>query len=277
LQALNVLGDLALVPKFGAAGAALATFMSELLKFPLLLLLSAKRRRLRVRLRLPRLKALLPLLSMAGPLFLFELGMSVNYMLIQSLGTQFSVASTAAFQALWNPVNFLCFFCYPFKQVAPVFLPGLLKNETPAVGGSPKSLEFLRVLTGIAFFTSLALAAVGVGFTMSPGIFSQDSSLWPEIRTFAPFVAVAIALVPHAQALEGVLLGIGDLAFLSRMQILNTVIVAAGFFLAKLVGLGVRGGWSVLIAFYFSRALQGALRVWVTNRPWKASKVNSGS
>ena len=44
---------------------------------------------------------------------MFEMGLSVCYGVIQSMGTQFSVAATAAFQALWNPTTFLTFVTCP--------------------------------------------------------------------------------------------------------------------------------------------------------------------
>ena len=46
--------------------------------------------------------------------------MSICYMMIESLATQFTVTSTAAFQALWAPLGVLGFFTYPLKQAAQV-------------------------------------------------------------------------------------------------------------------------------------------------------------
>ena len=74
--AINVLGDLALVPTMGAVGAAWATLVSQLAALPLLLLLAARRNRIPVRLRRPRASELMPLLSASGPLFCFEMGLS---------------------------------------------------------------------------------------------------------------------------------------------------------------------------------------------------------
>ena len=53
-------------------------------------------------------------------LHFFELGMSICYVMIESLATQFTVTSTAAFQALWAPLGVLGFFTYPLKQAAQV-------------------------------------------------------------------------------------------------------------------------------------------------------------
>ena len=102
-------------------GAAWATLISQVVQLPFLVLLARTRRRLPVTLRVPTTAEMKPLFSASGPLFVFEMGLSICYVLIQSLGTQFSVASTAAFQALWNPVSFLSFCTYPLKQAAQVF------------------------------------------------------------------------------------------------------------------------------------------------------------
>ena len=110
---LNIVGDLLLVPKLGAVGAAWATLFSQAACLPYLLWLSRKRDRLPVKLRLPTKEAASSLFQAAKPLFVFEMGLSVCYGVIQSMGTQFSVAATAAFQALWNPTTFLTFVTCP--------------------------------------------------------------------------------------------------------------------------------------------------------------------
>ena len=128
--ALNVVGDLLLVPRVGAVGAAWATLGSQLVALPLLLALSVARRRLRVRPRRPRLPELSTFFGTAAPLLVFEIGMNTCYTLVQSLSTQFSVAAAAAFQALWTPVAVLTFATYPLKQAAQVFLPMPLHTVT---------------------------------------------------------------------------------------------------------------------------------------------------
>ena len=97
----------------GAVGAAWATLFSQAACLPYLLWLSRKRDRLPVKLRLPTKEAAAGLFKAAKPLFVFEMGLSVCYGVIQSMGTQFSVAATAAFQALWNPTTFLTFVTCP--------------------------------------------------------------------------------------------------------------------------------------------------------------------
>ena len=76
---LNIVGDLLLVPKMGAVGAAWATLFSQAACLPYLLWLSRKRDRLPVKLRLPTKEAASSLFKAAKPLFVFEMGLSVCY------------------------------------------------------------------------------------------------------------------------------------------------------------------------------------------------------
>ena len=143
-------------------------------------------------------------------------------MFIQSVSTQFSVASAAAFQALWSPVSVLCFFTYPLKQAAQVFLPQMLSGSSKenTIAGSPKSKEFLKVLASLSTILGVALASFGVLLAQTPSLFTSDATLFPIIRGFAPYVAAVLPILGAAQVMEGVLLGTGDLSFLSRSQLL---------------------------------------------------------
>ena len=265
---LNIIGDLLLVPTMGAVGAAWATLFSQAACLPYLLWLSRKRDRLPVKLRLPTKEAAAGLFKAAKPLFVFEMGLSVCYGVIQSMGTQFSVAATAAFQALWNPTTFLTFVTYPLKQAAAVFLPALASERPEDVGGRPKTQQFLLMLMTCAWPLGLALGGASYACANAPHVFAQDRSLDATIRSFGPLVAGAACLLPFVQISEGTLLGTGDLGFLSRTQILNTATAVATFFLTKRAGMGVRGTFAVLGAFYMSRLAQGLLRVFVFRPPW---------
>ena len=184
------------------------------------------------------------------------------------MGTQFSVAATAAFQALWNPTTFLTFVTYPLKQAAAVFLPALASERPEDVGGRPKTQQFLLMLMTCAWPLGLLLGGASYACANAPHVFARDRSLDATIRSFGPLVAGAACLLPFVQISEGTLLGTGDLGFLSRTQILNTATAVATFFLTKRTGMGVRGTFAVLGAFYMSRLAQGLLRVFVFRPPW---------
>lgn len=265
---LNIIGDLWWVPKLGAVGAAWATLVSQVAALPLMLGLSAMRRRLPVRLRVPGLAEMRGFIRTASPLFVFEMGIGTCYAMIQSLSTQFTVASAAAFQALWTPVSVLGFATYPLKQAAQVFLPRILSDEERTVGGQPKAREFLKVLSSLSSACGVGLAAVGVGLARRPSLFTADASLWPLISSFAPYVGAVLLVLGFAQVLEGVLLGTGDLSFLSQSQLGNVLSAGACLLATKAAGMGVHGTWLVFIVFLLSRAAQASCRVFLTRRPW---------
>ena len=265
---LNIVGDLLLVPRMGAVGAAWATLFSQAAMLPYLLWLARKRDRLPVKLRMPSREQVGPLFAAAKPLFVFEMGLSVCYGVIQSMGTQFSVAATAAFQALWNPTAFLAFMTYPLKQASAVFLPALGAERPENVGGRPKTQQFLLALLTIAWPLGLLVGGASYLCAMSPQVFAADRSLDATIKSFGPLVAGAAMMLPFVQISEGTLLGTGDLGYLSRTQFLNVAVACAAYELTKRAGMGVRGTFVVLAAFYVSRLAQGLLRVFVFRPPW---------
>jgi Na+-driven multidrug efflux pump len=271
---LNIIGDVLWVPKLGAVGAAWATLVAQLVTLPLLLLLSAARKRLQVRLRVPRRSELVGFFSTATPLFFFEMGLATCYVLIQSLSTQFNIASAAAFQAIWTPVSVLAFATYPLKQAAQVFLPPLLtRTGTRTVGGEPMSKEFLKVLVNLCGACSAVLAATGIFLASRPALFTADAALWPLIASFAPYVGAILLMMGFAQVLEGVLLGTGDLSFLSCSQLGNVLAAVMCLLATRAAGLAIHGTWLVFLAFITSRALQASIRVFVAKRPWDDASI----
>ena len=153
-------------------------------------------------------------------------------------------------------------------HAAQVFLPRLLYADEQSIGGTPKSKEFLRVLATLSSGCGLILAVLGVALAHSPALLTADAALWPIIRSFAPYVAAGMLVLGFAQVLEGVLLGTGDLAFLSWSQLANIGCAAIVAFLTKALGLGVQGTWLVFLTFVVARVAQAATRVFVSRRPW---------
>ncbi len=267
--ALNVVGDVMLVPTLGAVGAAWATLWSQLGLLPLLVGLSIARKRLPLRLQLPRPRELRPLFSTAAPLLGFEVGLNLCFGRLQTLGTQFSVASAAAFQAFWTPVAVLGFATFPLKQAGQVFLPRLLSSDDKLVGGQPKVREFLKVIATLSAGCGLLLAGCALALARKPALLTTNAAIWPLISSFGPYAAVVLLVLGSAQALEGVCLGVGDLSYLSYSQLANVATVMLGVVATRSAGMGVHGAWLVFIAFASVRFSQALFRLLVTRRPWK--------
>ena len=139
----------------------------------------------------------------------------------------------------------------------------------PTVGGEPKSKILLTVLAQLSCVTGVALAAIGVCLAKSPFLFTSDPALWPVIASFAPYVALPLLLLGFAQVLEGVLLGTGDLSFLSLSQLGNVLTAFAFVSLTKTLGMDVHGTWVVFAAFIASRFTQSSVRVFFQRKPWE--------
>ena len=160
--ALNVVCDILWVPMLGAVGAAWATLLSQAVALPLMLWLAARRGRLPVRLRFARIAELRTFFSTAAPLFFFEVGMSTCYALIQSLSTQFTVAAAAAFQALWSPLQVLCFMTYPLKQAAQV------RASAPTIHARPPARLTPDATTSQTYQRPLSLLRAAHGRSSCP-------------------------------------------------------------------------------------------------------------
>ena len=141
------------------------------------------------------------------------------------------------------------------------------------VGGEPKSKLLLTVLAQLSCTAGALLAATGVWLAGNPSLFTSDTALWPVITSFTPYVWPPLLLLGFAQCLEGVLLGTGDLRFLSFSQAGNVIVALGCLTLTKSLRMGVHGTWVVFGAFIASRAAQASFRVFVQRRPWEQDVV----
>ena len=271
---LNTIGDVWLVPMLGAPGAAWATVGAQLCAAPLLLYLCKTRKRIPIKLKKPKLAHLKKFLTTAGPLFFFEAGMSICYLIVESLSTRFGVMPAAAFRALWSPLSVMGFFTYPLKQAAQVFIPPMLNEakdnpEKATIGGQPMIKEFVKVLSLLSTVSGIVLSGTSILLTRNPQWFTTDQGLWPILRSFSPYVAPILPLLGFAQVLEGVLIGSDDLHFLSLTQIGNIGISAIAIAVTNRILMGIHGTWVIYTAFLVARSVQTSLRVFFIKQPWK--------
>ena len=253
----------------------MATLVSQVAAFPVLLFLNKMRKRVPIVLKRPKLAEMQKFFTTAGPLFFFEAGMSVCYLIIESLSTRFGVMSAAAFRALWSPLAVLGFFTYPLKQAAQVYLPKIFSEprENSMVGGNAKIKEFIKVLATLSTVSGVSLSALSILLTRNPQLFTADRDLWPVMKSFQPYVATVLPVLGIAQVLEGVLIGSNDLSALSLAQIGNISVSALVMHFTNKANMGVYGTWVVYAAFLLSRTVQSALRVFSIKKPWAADTI----
>ena len=134
-------------------------------------------------------------------------------------------------------------------------------NDKNIIGGRLKTKEFLKVLSSISLQTGIFLSLAAFSLAQSPQLFTTDKTLYTTIKSFAPIVAIIFPLFGITQACEGTLAGIGDLKFLSYMQIGNVISSIGCLFLTKFFGLGIYSTWLVYMTFVMSRLLQSSIRL----------------
>ncbi|WP_066167984.1 MATE family efflux transporter [Gordonia hydrophobica] len=204
-------------------------------------------------------------LSMARDLVLRSLSFQICFISAAAVAARFGVAQVAAHQVvlqLWDFTSLLL----DSLAIAAQQLVGAALGAT-AYGAARSAAKRATV---ISFGLSVAVAAIlAVGVGAIPRIFTDDPQILDAMRTPWWFFVVMLPIAGVVFALDGVLLGSGDAAFLRTA----TLAGALGAFLpliwlSLIFDWGLAGIWTGLLAFMCARFAAVVWRVrggaWVT-------------
>ncbi|MDO4929408.1 MAG: MATE family efflux transporter [Corynebacterium sp.] len=197
-----------------------------------------------------------------------QLGLGVN-LIARSLGMQLALLTAAtaagrfgpnslgAHQVLNQIWSFLTLVLDSIAIAAQALVGGAL-----GAGDKLRAMSTGRMVTIISTGMGVVLAAImALGSTRIPRIFTSDPAVLESMK--GPWACLLIMLVLGGVvfALDGVLLGAADAAFL-RNATLAAVILGyiPGALLAIYTGSGLVGVWSGLIAFLLIRLVAGLWR-----------------
>lgn len=259
----GVLPTAVLVPwsvhRYGVVGSAWATVTGETLTascFLVCLVLTWRRvgdgRPVR-----PTWSVIRPQLVAGRDLVLRSLGFQVAFLSAAAVAARSGAASLAAHQVLlqlWNLLSLLL----DSVAVAAQALVGAALGAGSAAASRRVGDTVLRFSVGAGIVLAVVLAA---GARVVPGLFTGDAGVRGEMS--GPWwILVVMAVVGGVVfALDGVLLGAGDVAFLRTATIVSLV---CGFIPDVLVAgaahLGLTGVWCGLLAFLLLRLVAVGLR-----------------
>ena len=210
-----------------------------------------------------------PQLVAGRDLILRSLGFKVAFVSAAAVSARSGSGALAAPQVLLQLWNLLTLLLDSVAVAAQALVGAAL-----GAGARDASRQVARNVLCFSVGAGSVLAVVlALGVTVLPGLFTTDDDVLGALHS-AWWVLVVMAVVGGVVfALDGVLLGAGDVAFLRTATI---VALACGFIPGVLVAgvadLGLTGVWCGLLAFLLLRLAAVALRY--RSDRWQRTGVN---
>ncbi len=178
------------------------------------------------------------------------LGMQLCFLTAAAVAARMGTAQIAAHQVVLQLWNFLALVLDSFAIAAQALVGGAL-----GAGDTARARSTARLVAwygGGAGFVFAVLAMVG--WSVVPALFSSDASVVAQAHVAWPWFAAMQIPAGVVFALDGVLMGAGDVAYLRTL----TVVSALGGFLpmtvvAYVLHLGLGGVWAGLTLFILLR------------------------
>jgi putative MATE family efflux protein len=236
------------LPRLGVAGSAVANLSGQWLAallFARALLAEA------VPLRLNR-AALRAQIVLGRDLLVRTLAFQACFVSAAAVAARFGAAAVAAHQIVLQLWSFLALVLDSLAIAAQSLVGAALGG-----GDVPLATATARRVTVSSAIAATALAAVfAAGSTALPRLFTDDSSVLTAVRVPWWFMVVQLPLAGIVFALDGVLLGAGDAAFMRTATVVSALV---GFlppiWLSLRFGWGLAGIWSGLSAFIVLRLI----------------------
>lgn len=242
------------LPRLGLSGSAVANLVGQwvaALFFGAVLLAE------RVPLR-PDRTLLSAQLAMGRDLFVRSLAFQVCFVSAGAVAARFGVAALAAHQVVLQLWTFLALVLDSLAIAAQTLVGAAL-----GAGDTEHAHSVARRVTAFSTLAAGMLAAVfGIGASVLPRLFTDDGSVLAAIGVPWWFMVAQLPIAGIVFALDGVLLGAGDAAFMRTATVLSALV---GFlpliWLSLAYGWGLTGIWSGLSTFIALRLVFGAWRV----------------
>jgi putative MATE family efflux protein len=167
-----------------------------------------------------------------------------------AVAARFGAAAVAAHQVVLQLWNFLALGLDSLAIAAQTLVGAAL-----GAGDAPRARAVARRVTVWSTIAAAMLSALfAAGFSMLPGLFTDDSSVLAAIGVPWWFLVAQLPFAGVVFALDGVLLGAGDAAFMRTATVVSAL---AGFlpliWLSLVFGWGLAGIWSGLSMFIVLR------------------------
>lgn len=244
-----------LVARYGLIGSAIANVIGEFIIASCFLVALGRRlarSRGNYRFTGPRWAIIRSQLVLGRDLIARSLGFQVAFLLAAAVAGSLGPAHLAAHQILLQLWNFLSLVLDSVAIAAQALVGAAL-----GAGSIARARRTGWIVLRFSVLGSLVLAGgLAAGWTLIPRIFTTDSDVLGRIGTTWPLLLVLVILGGVVFALDGVLLGAADAAFLRT----TTLIAVFGGFIplvgiAKWLEWGLPGVWMGLIAMLVIRCV----------------------
>ncbi|HET6874903.1 MAG TPA: MATE family efflux transporter [Acidimicrobiales bacterium] len=196
-------------------------------------------------------------LRVGRDLLLREIGFQAAFLCAAGAATRMGTAQVAAHQIgfqLWNLIALLL----DSFAIAAQSLVGAALGGGDVTEARHVAIRVSRYGLGAGLATGLVLAAgwyvIPDAFTSSSAVAHQAHLLWPFLFGMQPVAGVLFAL-------DGVLIGAGDVAFMRTLTLLSALGVFVPLTLCALhFGWGIEGVWGGLTGFIVARLVGMVLR-----------------
>ncbi len=181
----------------------------------------------------------------------------ITFLTAAAVASRMGTAQVAAHQIGLQLWTFLALVLDSLAIAAQALIGELLgAGDAPAARGTARRLGQFGLVLGVAFAVILA-----AGHAVIPSLFSDDAAVEEQAAVLWPWLVATQPMGGLLFALDGVLIGAGDVAFMRNVTIAGALggflpmILAAGAF-----GWGLGGIWAGLLAFVAIRTVAGVIR-----------------
>ncbi|GGN70665.1 MATE family efflux transporter [Nocardia rhizosphaerihabitans] len=235
-------------PRMELAGSAVANLAGQLVSGALFVYALLRER---VSLR-PRPAVMRAQLVLGRDLIVRSLSFQVCFVSAAAVAARFGAASVAAHQLVLQLWNFLALTLDSLAIAAQTLVGAAL-----GAGNARGAKGIARRVTGWSEIFALVLAALfAAGAGVIPLLFTDDAQVLDRTHVIWWFFVAMIPVAGAVFALDGVLLGAGDAAFLRTATLVAALV---GFlpliWLSLVFDWGVAGIWSGLVAFMLLRLI----------------------
>ncbi|WP_420099854.1 MATE family efflux transporter [Corynebacterium sp.] len=198
----------------------------------------------------PRWEVIRPQLSMGRDLILRSMSFQVAFVSAAAVAGRMGESSLAAHQVMLQLWNFLTLVLDSVAVAAQALVGAALGSAS--VGSAWRvGNRVLRFSVGAGLVLAGLLAA---GAVAVPAIFTSDPAVLETMRGPWWILVAMVGLGGVVFAIDGVLLGAGDVAFLRTASIVSVLVgFLPGVWLSWIFDLGLTGVWCGLLAFIVIR------------------------
>jgi len=234
------------VPGWGLNGSAVANVVAQVLSAALF----ARALHAEGAVRAPDWSVMRAQLGMGRDLVLRSAAFQACFLSATSVAARTSAAAAAAHQVVYQLWAFLALVLDSLAIAAQSLVGAALGSDRPAAA---RSLAWQITQYGLALGIALGLIFAAVEPVL-PGVFTTDAGVLAEIPHAWWFFVALQPVAGVVFALDGVLLGAGDAAFLRTATLLSALVGFLPLVWASLaLGWGLTGIWSGLAAFMLLR------------------------